>query len=143
MVPALGGGVCSGRSCGCCTEAVRGASGPSAHARDLPDWRSRRLAAQTNRYAPSLAGPWGVSAHQYGVGLFLLAGVVLAGSHVARRIRAVVHPHPAGSWAWMGPVACRARVTSTPAVGLRSCVLMTTAQLYAAGVELHGCSYGC
>ena len=59
--------------------AVRGASGPSAHARDLPYWRSRRLAAQTNRCASSLAGPWGVSAHQYGVALFLLAGVVVQG----------------------------------------------------------------
>ena len=71
-----GGGVCSGRSCGCCTEAVRGASGPSDHAPGLPYWRSRRLAARTNRCASSLAGPWGWSAHQYGVALFLLAGVV-------------------------------------------------------------------
>ena len=78
MVPTLGGGLLwpflpllyRGRP------AARGASGPSAHARDLSYWRSRRLAAQTNRCAPSLAGPWGVSAHQYGEGLFLLAGVV-------------------------------------------------------------------
>ena len=61
----------------CCTEAVRGASGPSAHAGGLSYWRSRRLAAQTNPCVPSLAEPWGVSAQTYVMRDPLWAGVVV------------------------------------------------------------------